>query len=111
MKKFTLMMVIIILPHLAFLSTGKSQCLENVNQLNLQKDVVIFKVIDEVEYQKEYSEMPWMHIGRLAKANAGIDLKQIDASTDFEKIVFLQNKDYVYRLYDGNFLVRKITKQ
>ena len=69
-----------------------------------------YQIVDLEEYQKLYSDWQWMHIGRLEKDNAGVDLKNIHADTDFSKIQFKHTSNFAYRLYSGDFLICTLIK-
>ena len=65
-----------------------------------------FEVLSNEQFNRDYPNVNWMHIGRLKNANPSINLKEINESFDFSKVHFLHDEkaDFAYRLYDGNFL-------
>ncbi len=85
---------------------GFPEVLENSNFL--KSTTFTYEVVSPLEYERLYSEWPWMHIGRLESLNAGVDLRNIDSSTIFSKIQFNHKSNFVYRLYNGDFLICKI---
>lgn len=85
---------------------GFPKVLENCNLL--ESATFTYEVVSPSEYERLYSEWPWMHIGRLESLNTGVDLRNIDSSTNFSKIQFNHKSNFVYRLYNGDFLICKI---
>ena len=66
-------------------------------------------VVSEKTFYEDYSNVKWLHIGRLQKLNPDVNLKTYKANSKFSALKFVhqKNQDFAYRLFDGTFLIIK----
>lgn len=74
-----------------------------------QEQQETYLVVSEKTFYENYSNIKWMHIGRLQDLNPNANLKMYKVNSKFSALKFLhqKNQDYAYRLYDGTFLIIK----
>jgi len=68
-----------------------------------------YLVVSEKTFYEDYSNVKWLHIGRLQKLNPDVNLKTYKANSKFSALKFVhqKNQDFAYRLFDGTFLIIK----
>lgn len=102
---------LLIVSYICFLTTFSTYTLANKSIVESRLEQgdrnPLFSIVNAETFSTKYSNLNWMHIGRLKNANPDIDLHNVTVNTDWKAIIFNhdKSKSFAYRLYDGNYLI------
>lgn len=111
-KKFTLhLLFFLVLMFVTSTAIAKVAIIPNnaTTKVAMQEQQETYTVVSEKTFYEDYSNIKWMHIGRLQDLNPNVNLKMYKANSKFSALKFVHQKDrdFAYKLFDGTFLIIK----